>query len=93
MLKRRKAKTDPCRAPFFRRRSLLGLVLAGWYKNGKYEGANRETFRLVMQKLSNFCRATASDAVNILGYFSSREFAATLHHLKLRALTSFVRSL
>ena len=35
-----------------------------------------------MQELSDFWMATAPDAVNISGDFSSREFAAALHHLK-----------
>ena len=46
------------------------------------EGANRENFRLVMQELPDFWRATALDAVNISRDFSSREFAAAIHHLK-----------
>ena len=35
-----------------------------------------------MQELSDLWRAIAPDAVNISGNFSSREFAAVLHHLK-----------
>ena len=35
-----------------------------------------------MQELSDLWRATAPDAVNISGDFSSRDFAAALHHLK-----------
>ena len=35
-----------------------------------------------MQELSDLCRATSPDAVNISGDFSPREFAAALHHLK-----------
>ena len=35
-----------------------------------------------MQELSELCRATAPDAVNISGDFSPRESAAALHHLK-----------
>ena len=35
-----------------------------------------------MQELSNFWRVTASDAENISGDFSPREFAAARHHLK-----------
>ena len=51
-------------------------------KTGKYEGANREISRSVMQELSDLWRATSPDAVNISGDFSPREFAAALHHLK-----------
>ena len=51
-------------------------------KNGKYEGSNREISCSVMQELSDLWRATSSDAVNISGDFSPREFAAALHHLK-----------
>ena len=35
-----------------------------------------------MQELSDLWRATAPDVVNLYGDFSSREFAASLHHLK-----------
>ena len=48
-------------------------------KNGKYESANRETFRLVMQELSYLWKTTAPDAVNISGDISTREFAAAFH--------------
>ena len=48
----------------------------------KYEGANREISRYVMQELSDLWRNTAPDAVKISGDFSPREFAAALHHLK-----------
>ena len=51
-------------------------------KNGKYEGANREISRFVMQEMHDFWRATAPDAVNIFRDLSPREFAAALHHLK-----------
>ena len=51
-------------------------------KNGKYEDANRKASKLVMQELSNLWRATATDAVNIVGDFSPREFAVALHYLK-----------
>ena len=47
-------------------------------KYGKYDGANRDISRSVMQKLSDLWRATAPDAVNISGNFSLREFAAAL---------------
>ena len=35
-----------------------------------------------MQELSGLWRATAPDAVNISGDFSSKEFVAALHYLK-----------
>ena len=50
-------------------------------KNGKYDDANREISRSVMQELSDLWRAK-SDAVNISGDFSPREFTAALYHLK-----------
>ena len=64
-------------------------------KNGKYEGANREISRFVMQELSDFWKATAPNAVNISGDFSPRDFAAAFHHLKqvrLRDQTLFISS-
>ena len=39
-------------------------------KNGKYESANREISRFVMQDLSDLWRATAGDAANNSGDFS-----------------------
>ena len=51
-------------------------------KNGKYEGANREISRSIMQELTDFWRATSPDAVTISGDFYPKEFAAALHHLK-----------
>ena len=35
-----------------------------------------------MQELSDLWRAASSDAMNISGDLSPREFAAALHHLK-----------
>ena len=51
-------------------------------KNGKYKCANRETYRLVMEELSEFWTATAPDAVNTSRDFSPEEFASALYHLK-----------
>ena len=51
-------------------------------KNGKYEGVDRKSSRLVFQKLSDLWRATTPDAVNISDNFSQREFAAALQYLK-----------
>ena len=51
-------------------------------KNEKYKDANGETSRLVMQESFDLWRATAPDAVNISGDFSTKGFALALHHLK-----------
>ena len=51
-------------------------------KNGKYEGASRESTRLVLHELSDLWRATPSHSVNLSGDFSPREFSAALQHLK-----------
>ena len=51
-------------------------------KKGKYEGANREIYRFVMQELSDLWSATTPDTVNISGDFSPPEFAAALYYLK-----------
>ena len=73
---------------------LANVIASQPVKNGKYNGANREISRFVMQELSDLWRATAPDAVNISGDFFPREFAAALHHqVKLPALTLFVRNL
>ena len=61
---------------------LANAIASQLVKNGKYEGANRETSQLVMQKLSDFWRATAPGAENISEDFSPREFTAALHHSK-----------
>ena len=52
-------------------------------KNGKYEGVNRRSSRLVLQEVSDLWRADPSHPANVYGSFSHREFAATLQHLKL----------
>ena len=51
-------------------------------RNGKYEAVDRKSSRLVSQEVSDLCRATTQDAVNISDNFSLREFAAALQHLK-----------
>ena len=51
-------------------------------KNGKYDGANREISRSIMQELSDLWRATTPDAVNTSEDYPPREFAPALHHLK-----------
>ena len=71
------SRQSPCQYPVSANAIASQLV-----KNGKYEGANREISRSVMQELSDLGRATAPDAINISGNFAPREFAAALHHLK-----------
>ena len=74
-----RSRRSPCQCPVSTNAIASQLV-----KNGKYEDANREISRSVMQELSELCRATSSDAMNISGDFSPREFAAALHYLKPR---------
>ena len=71
------SRQSPCQYPVSANAIASQLV-----KNGKYEGANREISRSVMQELSDLGRATAPDAINISGDFAPREFAAAPHHLK-----------
>ena len=51
-------------------------------RNERYEAVDRKSSRLVSQEVSDLCRATTPDAVNISDNFSQREFAAALQHLK-----------
>ena len=51
-------------------------------KNGKYEGVNRRSSRLVLQEVSDLWRADPLHPANVSGSFSHREFAAALQHLK-----------
>ena len=51
-------------------------------RNGKYEAVDRKSSRLFSLEVSDLCRATTPDAVNITDNFSQREFAAPLQHLK-----------
>ena len=51
-------------------------------KNGKYEGVNRRSSRLVLQEVSDLWRAEPLHPANVSGSFSHREFAAALQHLK-----------
>ena len=51
-------------------------------RNGKYEGIDRETSRLILQEVSDLWRATPTSPVNISESFTSQEFAAALKHLK-----------
>ena len=71
-------------------------IAAQLVKNGKYEGVDRESSRLISREVSDLWRALIPSPVNLSGDFSSREFAAvsnTLSQGKLRALTLLVRSL
>ena len=51
-------------------------------RNGKYEGIDKESSRLISKEVSDLWRATTSDAENLSGGFTSREFAAALQHLR-----------
>ena len=51
-------------------------------KNGKYEGVNRRSSRLVLQEVSDLWRAGQLHPANVSGSFSYQEFAAALQHLK-----------
>ena len=51
-------------------------------KNGKYEGVNRRSYRLVLQEVSDLWRADPLHPANVSGSFSHQEFAAALQHLK-----------
>ena len=51
-------------------------------RNEKYEAVDRKSSRLVFQEVSDLCKATTPDPVNISDKFSQREFTAALQHLK-----------
>ena len=51
-------------------------------RNGKYEGVDRESSRLISQEVSDRWRALISSPVNLFGDFSPREFSAALQHVK-----------
>ena len=51
-------------------------------RNGKYESVDRESSRLISEEVSDHWRALIPSPVNLSGDFSSREFAATLQHVK-----------
>ena len=51
-------------------------------RNGRYEGIDRKSSRLISQEMSDFWRATSKSPVNISESFTSQVFAATLKHLK-----------
>ena len=53
-------------------------------RNEKNEAVYCKSSRLVSQEISDFCRATTPDAVNISDNFSQREFTAVLQHSKTR---------
>ena len=57
----------------------IGLQLV---RNKKYEGFDRESSRLISQKLSERWKVSTPCLVNLSGDFLSREFAAVLQHLK-----------
>ena len=49
--------------------------------NGRYEAVDRNSFRLVSQKVFCIWKATTPDPLNISENFSRREFTAALQHL------------
>ena len=53
-------------------------------RNGRYEDVDRESSRLISQKVSDLWRVTSTSPVNISESFVSQEFAAALKHLKPR---------
>ena len=57
-------------------------IVSQLVRNGKYDAVDRKSSRLVPQEVSDLWRTTTPDAVNISDYFSQREFAAALQHLK-----------
>ena len=64
---------------------LANAIAAQLLGNGKYEGVDRESSRLISQEVSDRWRALIKlipSPVNLSGDFSSREFAATLQHVK-----------
>ena len=57
-------------------------IAAQLVRNGKYEGVDRESSRLISQEVSDRWRALIPSPVNLSGDFSSREFAAALQPIK-----------
>ena len=57
-------------------------IAAQLVRNGKYEGVDRESSRLIPHEKSDRWRALIPSPVNLSGDFSSREFAAALQHVK-----------
>ena len=51
-------------------------------KNGKYEGVNRRSSRLVLQEVSELWKANLLHPANVSESFSHQEFAAARQHLK-----------
>ena len=61
---------------------LANAIAAQLVRNGKYEGVDRESSRLISQEVSDRWRALIPSPVNLYGDFSPREFAAALQHVK-----------
>ena len=57
-------------------------IAAQLVRNGKHEGVDRESSRLISQEVSDRWRALIPSPVNLSGDFSPREFAAALQHVK-----------
>ena len=51
-------------------------------RNGRYEGIDRKSSRLISQEVSDLWRTTATSPVNISESFTYQEFAVVLKHLK-----------
>ena len=82
---------SPCNCPVS-----ANAIAAQLVRNGKYEGVDRESSRLISQEVSDRWKALIPSPVNLSGDFSpenSLPLSNTLGQGKLRALTLFVRSL
>ena len=51
-------------------------------RNGRYEVIDHESFRLILQEVSDLWRAIPTSPVNISESFTFQEFDAALNHLK-----------
>ena len=58
------------------------VIASPLVKNGKYEGVNRRSSRLVLQEVSDLWRADPLHPANVSESFSHQEFAAALQYLK-----------
>ena len=58
------------------------VIASQLIRNGRYEGIDRESSRLMSQEVSDLWRATPTSQVNISESCTSQEFAAALKHLK-----------
>ena len=72
-----RSRQSPCQCPVS-----ADAIASQLVKNGKYEGVNRRSSRLVLQEASDLWRADPLHPANVSGSFSHREFTAALQHLK-----------